>query len=376
MRPLDAVGPRAVEENHKLTMASGRFEAARFVDVLPNGHRCRAMHGHGFLATAYASVPGSLAPYAGGEVAALQKEMELFTDRLTYGVLNDHLRQPTDENLARWIRDHLATWGSQRVAVQSTPHQGVEVDSGDHAHVWRRYRFQAAHQLPNVPEDHKCGRMHGHGFEVIVHADQDLGGTDLSIDYDCLDELWSPLATQLNYRCLNDVAGLSNPTSEVLSSWMWERLKPALSPLSWITVYETASCGATFDGERYRIWKDFTLDSAVRHRRAPASNRRHQIHGHTFTLRLHLSAPIDEVMGWTVDFGDVKTIFDPIFKSLDHHPLHEMEGLEDSDTATIANWIYERAKLELPQLVRVDLYESEGCGSIVGQDLGGPALPV
>lgn len=359
-----------------LTAASGRFEAARHVDILPEGHRCRRMHGHGFLATAYAAVPGSWAHYPGGEVEGLQRQMSHCVGQLTYGVLNDHLAQPTDENIARWIRQRIDAPGIERVAVQSTPNQGVEVDSLDHAHVWRRYRFQAAHQLPNVPVGHKCGRMHGHGFEAIVHADQDLGKADLSIDYDLLDELWAPVASMVNYRCLNDVPGLGNPTSELLSSWLWERLKPVLPPLSWITVYETASCGSTFDGRRYRIWKDFTIDSAVRHRRAPHRDPRHGIHGHTFTLRLHLSAPLDQVMGWTVDFGDVKAIFDPIFKALDHHPLHEQAGLEDGDTATIAQWIYNRAKQEIPQLVRVDLYESEGCGSIVGEDAGGPALPI
>jgi hypothetical protein len=30
----------------------------------------------------------------------------------------------------------------------------------------------------------------------------------------------------------------------------------------------------------------------------------------------------------------------------------------------------------LPELVRVDLFETEGCGSIIAQDLEGPALPV
>lgn len=252
----------------------------------------------------------------------------------------------------------------------------MEVDARDHAHVWRRYRFQAAHRLPYVPSGHKCGRMHGHGFEVIVHADQELGGADLNIDYDHLDDLWAPVSAMLNYRCLNDVPGLSNPTSELIASWLWECLKPDLPALSWITVYETASCGANFDGARYRIWKDFSLDSAVRHRRAPRNDLRHAIHGHTFTLRLHLSAPLDQLMGWTVDFGDVKAIFDPVFQTLDHHPLYEQPGLEDGDTVTIARWIYQRAKQDLPQLAGVELYESEGCGSIVGDNLGGPALPV
>lgn len=359
-----------------LHAASSRFEAARQVDILSAGHRCRRMHGHGFMVTAYAAVPASWVAYPGGEVAALQRQVDRCAQQLTYGVLNDHLAQPTDENIARWIGTRLDAPGVDRVAVQSTLHQGVEVDARDHAHVWRRYRFQAAHRLPHVPLGHKCRRLHGHGFEVIVHADRDLHGADLSIDYDWLDELWAPIAGQVNYRCLNDVPGLENPTSELISSWLWKRLKPELAALSWITVYETASCGATFDGERYRIWKDFTIDSAVRHRLAPATDPRHGIHGHTYTLRLHLSAPLDQMMGWTVDFGDVKAVFDPVFKSLDHYPLHEQPGLEDGDTPTIARWIHERARRELPQLTRVDLFESEGSGSMVGADLRGPALPV
>jgi 6-pyruvoyltetrahydropterin/6-carboxytetrahydropterin synthase len=244
------------------------------------------------------------------------------------------------------------------------------------AHVWRRYRFQAAHQLPNVPAGHKCGRMHGHGFEVIIHANQDLGTRDLSIDYDHLDAVWAPLHFELNYRCLNDIEGLANPTSEVISSWLWQRLKPQLPELSWITVYETGSCGANFDGRQYRIWKELTLDSAIQLKRAPSGSLLRNIHGHTYTLRLHLSAPLDTVMGWTVDFGDVKTRFDPIFKALDHRPLYEMADLADGDTASIASWILREARAQLPQLDRVDLYETRGCGAIVSSSSEGPALPV
>jgi 6-pyruvoyltetrahydropterin/6-carboxytetrahydropterin synthase len=359
-----------------LHAASSRFEAARQVNILPDGHRCRNLHGHGFVATAYASVSSDWVNYPGDEVAALQRQVDRCSGSLNYGLLNDKVAQPTDENLARWIRDRLDAPGIDRVAVQSTPHQGVEVDALDHAHVWRRYRFQAAHRLPHVPLGHKCGRLHGHGFEVIVHADQDLAGADLSIDYDHLDDLWAPIAAQLNYRCLNEIPGLSNPTSEMISSWLWERLKPELPTMSWVTVYETASCGATYDGANYRIWKDFTVDSAVKLRHAPANDPRHRVHGHTYTLRLHLGAELDQVMGWTLDFGDVKAVFDPIFKSLDHHPLHEQPELADGDTTTIARWLLERTHRKLPQLSRVDLFESEGCGSLVGVDLAGPALPV
>ena len=40
-----------------LYTASSPFEAARHVAILPEGHRARNMHGHGFLARVRAAVP-------------------------------------------------------------------------------------------------------------------------------------------------------------------------------------------------------------------------------------------------------------------------------------------------------------------------------
>ncbi len=359
-----------------LFAAAASFEAARHVDILPVGHRSRRLHGHSFLASVRCALPQGWARFPGGEVDLLRSELESRIAQLDYRLLNEQVQLPTDENLARWVRDHLDAPGIEQIGIQSTPHEGVDLDLAGHAHVWRRYIFQSAHRLPNVPLGHKCGRMHGHGFEVIVHADHNLGKADLSIDYDHLDAVWAPFHEQFNHACLNDIPELKNPTSELISSWLWERMRPQLPELSWITVYETASCGANFDGTHYRIWKDLTLDSSLQLRQAPAGDALRRIHGHTYTLRLHLSAPLDQVMGWTIDFGDVKEIFNPIFRALDHQPLHEIPDLADCDTASIAHWILEKARAQLPQLDRVDLYETRGCGAIVSVGEEGPALPV
>ena len=32
--------------------------------------------------------------------------------------------------------------------------------------IYKDITFEAAHLLPNVPEDHKCRRLHGHSFKV------------------------------------------------------------------------------------------------------------------------------------------------------------------------------------------------------------------
>ena len=352
-----------------LHTASCGFESACRIPALPEGHRSRGLHGHSYFATVRAALPPGWAPFPGAEVEELRRRLQACVEPLDHALLNEQLEQPTDENIARWIRSRLesafAVPGIQQVGIQSTAHSGVDLDASGQAHVWRRYRFQAAHQLPNVPAGHKCGRMHGHGFEVILHANQDLGERDLSVDYDHLDEVWAPFHMLLNYQCLNGIDGLANPTSEVISSWLWARLKPLLPELSWVTVYETGSCGANFDGRSYRIWKEMTLDSAIQLKRAPDGHQLRGIHGHTYTLRLHLSAPLDAVMGWTVDFGDVKTLFDPIFKAIDHRPLYEIADLPDGDTASLAAWVLTQGAAALPQIDRVDMYETRGSGSIV-----------
>jgi len=196
----------------------------------------------------------------------------------------------------------------------------------------------------------------------------------MGVDYDYLDKIWAPVQAELNYACLNDIPGLNNPTSEVISSWIWHRIKPVLPQLSWVTVYETATCGAHFDGTHYRIWKEMTFDSALQLKRAPLGDIRRRIHGHTYSVRLHLHGPLDEVMGWTVDFGDVKELFNPIFKQLDHHPLHEIVGDRDTDAASLANWIKEQAQTVIPQLDRIDLFEGKGAGVILSWGDVAPVL--
>jgi 6-pyruvoyltetrahydropterin/6-carboxytetrahydropterin synthase len=357
-----------------MTVASGRFESARHLDQHAEEHRCHGLHGHSFLASVFAASPAT-SP-SGTVVAELRERLARTLEPLNYAHLNRLVPNPADDNLARWILAQMQPAAIHRISVQSTPDQGMHVDVSGKVNVWRRYRFQAAHRLPHVGPEHKCGRMHGHGFQVVLQACNDAVRDPSHMDYDDLDAVWAPLGEQLNYRCLNDIPGLENPTSELISSWIWQRVKSSMPGLTSVTVFETQSCGASFDGDSYRIWKDFTLDSAVCIKRVPPSRPESALHGHTFTLRLQLKAPLDDVMGWTLDFGDVKAIFKPIFEALDHRPLHEMEGLIDSDTASIAAWIHETTRMRLPHLERIELYETEGCGAIIATDFNGPTLPV
>ncbi|MDA8107524.1 MAG: 6-carboxytetrahydropterin synthase [Betaproteobacteria bacterium] len=342
-----------------LYCAAAGFEAARRLESLPEGHRARRLHGHSFVARARVAAPEGWAGFPGGEARALRERLARCVAPLDYALLNERLASPTDEGLARWIRERLALAGIEALGVQSAPGTGAELDRAGRAYHWRRYAFESAHRLPNVPPGHKCGRMHGHRFQAVLRA------AAPGADHDRLDALWAPLARELDGACLNDIEGLGNPTSEVIASWIWARLVPVLPELTGVTVHETASCGAHFDGARFRIWKEFALDSALRLAGAPHGDARRRIHGRNFALRLHLSGPLDAVLGWTVDFGAVKERFAPVFERLDHQPLYELPGVGDNDLASLLRWIRREAAAALPALERIDLYENPGCGAIL-----------
>lgn len=333
-----------------ITVASADFDSARRLDTL---------HGHGFRASVAAALPAGFAEFPGSELHTLGAALQAAVAPLRHTMLNDHIAEPGDPRIASWLRERLGSLpGLAGVAVQSSRGQGAVLDAAGAPLAWRRYRFQSAHRLPNVPLGHKCGRMHGHAFEAVLHA--------RDADHAALDAAWAPLHMQLNYHCLNEIAGLANPTSEVLSSWLWPQLKPHLPGLVSVSVYETASCGARFDGQTHRIWKELTLDSAVRLHHAPIGHALHGVHGQTYTLRLHLGGPLDPQMGWTVDFGDVKDLFKPVFRAVDHQPLYEIGDLADGDSASLAAWLLAKAAPRLPALQRVDLFEAPGQGSLVG----------
>ena len=59
---------------------------------------------------------------------------------------------------------------------------------------------------------------------------------------------FAPLFDRLDHRCLNDVAGLENPTSENLARWIWRELQPSLPQLARVVVQETCTSGCSYDG--------------------------------------------------------------------------------------------------------------------------------
>ena len=114
----------------------------------------------------------------------------------------------------------------------------------------KEFGFESAHSLPNVPEGHKCARVHGHSFRVSVHVEGPVGETTgWVMDFADLKAAVAPTIDALDHRNLNEVEGLENPTSEVIARWIWDRIVPDLPGLTEIHVRETCTSACIYRGE-------------------------------------------------------------------------------------------------------------------------------
>ncbi len=115
--------------------------------------------------------------------------------------------------------------------------------------IYKEFSFEAAHKLPHVPEGHKCARLHGHTFYVRLVVSGPVGEkSGWVMDFGDIKAAFKPLYDQLDHYYLNDIEGLENPTSENLAKWIWQRLKPKLTELSWIEIKETCTSGCIYKG--------------------------------------------------------------------------------------------------------------------------------
>jgi len=111
----------------------------------------------------------------------------------------------------------------------------------------KSFTFDAAHWLPHVPEGHKCHRMHGHTYTVVLGLEDELDPIMGWVqDFGEVSRAFAPLLERFDHYCLNEIEGLENPTAEIMAVWIFDRLKADLPQLTDVAVRETPTAEAVY----------------------------------------------------------------------------------------------------------------------------------
>jgi 6-pyruvoyltetrahydropterin/6-carboxytetrahydropterin synthase len=105
------------------------FDAAHFLPKVPEGHKCKAMHGHTYHVTVFVS--GPVLEEAGWVIdfSEVKTVCKTVLDRLDHALLNDipGLENPTAENVVCWLWKQLKSkiHGLKKIELKETPTSGV-----------------------------------------------------------------------------------------------------------------------------------------------------------------------------------------------------------------------------------------------------------
>ena len=105
----------------------------------------------------------------------------------------------------------------------------------------RAYTLESSHQLTGVPPEHKCSRVHGHQYRIVLSVEGSIDPvTGMVIDFWDLDRAFAPIHEVLDHHHINDT--VANPTAENIALWIGAHLN--VPGLTTVTVYETPDCWA------------------------------------------------------------------------------------------------------------------------------------
>ncbi len=129
--------------------------------------------------------------------------------------------------------------------------------------ITKQFKFEAAHQLPHLPDTHKCRNLHGHSYRFDVLCRGDLDERGFVIDYAEIKDAAQRIVDVLDHAFIageidtlhHDLARRSSryvvlpipcTSAEHLARWIYDELKRDLDSLHQIVFYETASTSVKY----------------------------------------------------------------------------------------------------------------------------------
>lgn len=107
------------------------------------------------------------------------------------------------------------------------------------------FRFEAAHFLPFVDDNHKCKNIHGHSYLIRITLKGQINSMGWIMDLNEVSKICKPLVKMLDHKILNNIEGLENPTSENLACFIFNKLQEKMPQLYSVTIKATQSVEVT-----------------------------------------------------------------------------------------------------------------------------------
>jgi len=112
------------------------------------------------------------------------------------------------------------------------------------------------------------------------------------------------------------------------------------------------------------IYKEFSFDSAHFLPNVPDGHKCKNMHGHTYKLKVFVQGELDPHYGWIMDYKELKDAIAPMIDQLDHKLINDIDGLQNPTAENITIWIWNHLQPLVPQLSRIELYETPTTGVI------------
>lgn len=107
--------------------------------------------------------------------------------------------------------------------------------------------FSAAHHLLNY--NGECENQHGHNWKVEVYVKgTTLDKSNLLIDFKVLKKELNEVLKMLDHKDINTLEEFHNisPSSEIISKFIYEKLKQKIPTISKVSVWETEKACASY----------------------------------------------------------------------------------------------------------------------------------
>lgn len=84
------------------------------------------------------------------------------------------------------------------------------------------------------------------------------------------------------------------------------------------------------------------------------------MHGHSYRVRVWITAPLHPDLGWAIDFADVDEIVAPVIDLLDHSTIDDCVPISTAEN--LAVYIWDHVHKRLPGRVAIEVSETGDTG--------------